>query len=220
MPKLFNIYSPRVFKIVEIIGLLCTFEILVSFVLSTYNPPYENILIKLDFISLSFLTFEFFYKLFGARDKFKFLKNIYNIIDAIVVGAFVLYLLQITSTTAFVSLRLINTIRVLVLLRIIKLRHINLSHETLNFITILIFSFILSCFIWLAENGVNPKINNFADAFYFTVISITTIGYGDITPQTMWGKMIIVFAVLYIISGLISKVQKIISYEIEKREKK
>ncbi|XRO77622.1 potassium channel family protein [Methanocaldococcus sp. 10A] len=72
----------------------------------------------------------------------------------------------------------------------------------------------------MAENGANPKINNFTDAFYFTVISITTIGYEDITSQTMWGKMIIVFAVLYIISGLISKVQKIISYEIEKREKK
>ncbi|XRO77008.1 hypothetical protein ACO3VM_00295 [Methanocaldococcus sp. 10A] len=67
MLKLFNIYSLRAFKIVKIIGLLCTFEILVSFVLSTYNPPYENILIKLDIISLSFLTFESFYKLFGAR---------------------------------------------------------------------------------------------------------------------------------------------------------
>ncbi|WP_245527597.1 potassium channel family protein [Methanotorris igneus] len=81
------------------------------------------------------------------------------------------------------------------------------------------FSFILSCFIWLAENEANPKINNFADAFYFTVISITTIGYGDITPQTMWGKIIIVLAVLYIISGLITRVQRIISHELEKKNK-
>jgi len=70
----------------------------------------------------------------------------------------------------------------------------------------------------LAENEVNPSINNFADAFYFTVISITTIGYGDITPQTMWGKMIIVLAVLYIISGLMTRAQKVISRELEKKE--
>ncbi|WP_421077678.1 hyperpolarization-activated voltage-gated potassium channel [Methanothermococcus sp. Ax23] len=212
MATLHKIYTPRILNTVEIIGILCTIEILISFILSTYNPPYEYILMELDFISISFLTFEFFYKLMGAKNKLKFFKNIYNIIDAIVVGAFALYLLQMTSTTAVVSLRIINAVRILILLRVIKFKHLNLSRESINFITILIFSFILSCFIWLAENEVNPKINNFADAFYFTVISITTIGYGDITPQTMWGKIIIVLAVLYIVSGLITRAQKIFEY--------
>ena len=213
-----KIYNPKIVNTVEIIGLICTVEIIISFILSTYNPPYVDILIKLDYISICYFTFEVIYKFIGTKNKTEFFKSIYNIIDTIIIVAFALYTLQIIYSKAVVGLRVINAVRVLVLLRVIKFRKLHLSPETINFITILTFSFILSCFIWLAENEVNPKINNFADAFYFTVISITTIGYGDITPQTMWGKMIIVLAVLYIISGLMTRAQKVISREFEKKE--
>jgi voltage-gated potassium channel len=213
-----KIYNPKIANTVEIIGLICTVEIIISFVLSTYNPPYVDVLIKLDYISICYFTFEVIYKFVGTKNKTEFFKNIYNIIDTIIIVAFALYTLQIIYSKAVVGLRVINAVRVLVLLRVIKFRKLHLSPETINFITILTFSFILSCFIWLAENEVNPSINNFADAFYFTVISITTIGYGDITPKTMWGKMIIVLAVLYIISGLMTRAQNVISSELEKKE--
>ena len=213
-----KIYNPKIVNTVEIIGLICTVEIIISFILSTYNPPYTDILVRLDYISICYFTFEVIYKFIGTKNKTEFFKSIYNIIDTIIIVAFALYTLQIIYSKAVVGLRVINAVRVLVLLRVIKFRKLHLSPETINFITILTFSFILSCFIWLAENEVNPKINNFADAFYFTVISITTIGYGDITPQTMWGKMIIVLAVLYIISGLMTRAQEVISSELEKKE--
>ncbi len=37
------------------------------------------------------------------------------------------------------------------------------------------------------------------DALYFTVITLTTVGYGDISPQTDPGK---IFAMIYILVGL------------------
>jgi len=83
------------------------------------------------------------------------------------------------------------------------------EHQALmNFLTLLIICFISSCLIWIAEADVNPAINNFFDAFYFTTISITTVGYGDITPKTDAGKLIIIFSVLFFISGLITSLQK------------
>ena len=218
-PRTFKeiIYNPKVYNTLELIGILCTLEILISFILSTYNPPYEHILIRLDFISISILSFQFLYKLIGSRDKLKFLSNIYNIIDAIVIGAFILYLLQIWATNAIISLRIINAVRILVLLRIVKFKHLKLSREMINFITILTYSFIISSFIWLVENEANPGINNFADAFYFTVISLTTVGYGDITPVTPWGKGIVVLSILYLVSGLITKIQSLLYRELERK---
>ncbi|HIQ32098.1 MAG TPA: ion transporter [Methanothermococcus okinawensis] len=212
-----RIYHPRVYNTLELIGILCTLEILISFILSTYHPPYEHILIKLDFISISILSLHFLYKFMGTREKLRFLANIYNIIDAVVIGAFILYLLQIWATNAIISLRIINAVRILVLLRIVKFKHLRLSREMINFITILTYSFIISSFIWLVENEVNPGINNFADAFYFTVISLTTVGYGDITPVTPWGKGIIVLSILYLVSGLITKIQSLLYRELERK---
>ena len=37
------------------------------------------------------------------------------------------------------------------------------------------------------------------DAVYFSVITLTTVGYGDITPQTDAGKL---FTIIYIITGI------------------
>ena len=37
------------------------------------------------------------------------------------------------------------------------------------------------------------------DSFYFTVITLSTVGYGDFSPQTNLGKL---FTVIYIIMGL------------------
>ncbi len=37
------------------------------------------------------------------------------------------------------------------------------------------------------------------DAFYFAVVTLTTVGYGDLTPQTDAGKL---FTVIYILTGL------------------
>lgn len=40
---------------------------------------------------------------------------------------------------------------------------------------------------------------DWVDAFYFTVITLTTVGYGDISPETDAGK---IFTVVYVLAGL------------------
>ena len=203
-----NLKDRELKKVIEVLSLIFTFEIVISFILSTYKPPYQDLLIKLDYISIMFFTFEFIYNFYYEENKAKFFKDIYNIVDAIVVIAFLLYSLEIFYSKAFLGLRVINLLRILVLLRVIKLRRLKENQALINFLTLLIICFISSCLIWVAEANVNPAINNFFDAFYFTTISITTVGYGDITPKTDAGKLIIIFSVLFFISGLITSLQK------------
>jgi len=40
---------------------------------------------------------------------------------------------------------------------------------------------------------------NWVDSVYFTVITLATVGYGDITPQTVAGK---IFTIFYVIMGV------------------
>lgn len=37
------------------------------------------------------------------------------------------------------------------------------------------------------------------DSFYFSVITLTTVGYGDFSPQTDWGKL---FTIFYVLTGI------------------
>lgn len=56
----------------------------------------------------------------------------------------------------------------------------------LSFSTILIFAALFYHF----EFGVNPSIQSYFDAMYLTVATITTTGFGDISPHTMPGKVL------------------------------
>lgn len=54
----------------------------------------------------------------------------------------------------------------------------------------------------------HPKLNNFADAIYFVVTSLTTTGYGDITLDTAVGRMFMVGLMITGISLFFSIAQK------------
>jgi voltage-gated potassium channel len=65
-------------------------------------------------------------------------------------------------------------------------------------ITILLFG-IIGTYVIGQHGGFNVKINNLLDATYFTVVTLSTIGYGDIYPVTPVAK---VFVIALIIVGL------------------
>ena len=50
--------------------------------------------------------------------------------------------------------------------------------------------------IYTAENAVNPNIDNYFDALYFGLTTLTTVGFGDIVPVTSAGKLIVEGSIL------------------------
>jgi voltage-gated potassium channel len=52
---------------------------------------------------------------------------------------------------------------------------------------------------YLLGHGFKPKIHDLTTAFYFTVVTLSTVGYGDITPNTYEARM---FAVTLLVGGL------------------
>ncbi len=50
--------------------------------------------------------------------------------------------------------------------------------------------------IFLLERGRNPNINNYFDAIYMIVITIATVGYGDITPVTGGGRVTVLLVLV------------------------
>ena len=52
---------------------------------------------------------------------------------------------------------------------------------------------------YVLGSGFNPRITNFIDAFYFTIVTMATVGYGDITPRTSDAR---IFTISLIVLGL------------------
>ncbi len=78
--------------------------------------------------------------------------------------------------------------------------------------------FTLITFIFIAAGATqalflrqHDELNNFVDAIYFVVSSLTTTGYGDIVLQSAWGRLFSVGLMLTGISLFLSIAQKLVS---------
>jgi len=119
------------------------------------------------------------------------------------------------------DLRVLRTLR---LLRIFKLSNYNTAIEDLfsaiyeerkSFFAafyLLVIAFVLtSSLIYFAEHRAQPdKFSSIPDAMYWSLITLTTVGYGDVSPVTWIGKVISVItalmgvSVVALITGIIA----------------
>ncbi len=88
------------------------------------------------------------------------------------------------------TLRLLHTYQLLARLRQ-DVRYFRQNEEViLASINLAVFLFVTTGLIYALQYGVNPQIRNYADALYFTVTTLTTTGFGDITLTGTTGRML------------------------------
>ena len=74
----------------------------------------------------------------------------------------------------------------------------------------------LASVVWLLERNTNPGLSSFGDALWWAIVTTTTVGYGDITPQTGLARVVATVLMLMGI-GLIGVVASSISAAISPR---
>jgi voltage-gated potassium channel len=86
-------------------------------------------------------------------------------------------------------------------------RHENTIRAALN---LLIFIFAMTSLVYQNQAGVNDKILNYVDALYFTVTTLSTTGFGDITLVGNSGKLLSVAIMIFGISLFLRLVQVVL----------
>jgi voltage-gated potassium channel len=188
------------------IDVVITCLVLVSvgvFVAETYTLPEQvrNILDALNATVLWIFVVEYGLRLWCAPNRLHFVFNLYAIIDLVTIAPFVIGL----SDVGF--LRIFRWFRILRLIRFLENKMLwgkVRSEDAPIFIRILftLFAivFVYSGLIYQAEHHINAQeFHTFLDAFYFSVVTMTTVGFGDVTPITQAGKFL---TVLMIVTGV------------------
>jgi len=199
-------------KLIDIFIIFLNIIISALFVIETYNISDEvnDILWNVEIVIIFLFTIEYLFRLYGARNRITYFFNFFAIIDLLTILP---TLLIFIFPSISLSLKALKIIRLIKVFRIFKfLRFLtdgdfffgNVSIHYLKVIrlvfTIFLIFFISSGLFWTVEHGINPKVISFTDAFYFTVVSLTTVGFGDITPISEAGRWV---TILMILSGVI-----------------
>ena len=86
-------------------------------------------------------------------------------------------------------------------------RHETTIRAALN---LLIFIFAMTALVYQTQSSVNEKITNYVDALYFTVTTLSTTGFGDITLVGNSGKLLSVAIMIFGISLFLRLVQVVL----------
>lgn len=180
----------------------------------SYELLDENLkfLRQLDIAIASLFLCEFTLSLWAsAQPKKHFRKHFLDLLASIPV-----------SDTLFRALRLLRLFRLIHTLRLIAQKeHLNSNNPLLvSFLRYIYATLVTSLVILLSaigffrvEHAVNPKITHFFDALWWSVVTATTVGYGDIYPYTWQGRLVGMLLMFFGV-GLVGTIAGIVSNQL------
>ena len=185
---------------------------------STYREQYGNILYSAEWIFTIMFTIEYLLRVYCIRRPISYMFSFYGIIDLLSVIPTYLGLLLPGAQ----ALSVIRIIRVLRIFRVLKLFQYMGEAEQLSraLITskrkIFIFFFvvmnivvILGSVMYLVENE-NSGFTSIPKSIYWAIVTLTTVGYGNIAPITTLGQvisasiMLIGYSIIAVPTGIIT----------------
>lgn len=179
-----------------LLWLLCfTFMAIPEF--KDYSPKVAYAMDVYDFLIRIFFLVEFFARLIVSRHRLRYLFSFMGIVDLLVCLPVILILEGMNPSEIHYSFRMVQ------LLCIFKLARFNKALDPLKeafgmirnefFAFIVVFCFLLYFLgmgSYLAEREAQPEhFASILDGLWFGVVTLTTVGYGDIVPVTPMGKL-------------------------------
>lgn len=191
---------------------MLAFDVLIVFYLFLSSFYYGTPLIEwLDLVIGVVVALDVSARLWIAKSKTAFFVSPYGIAD-------ILTIISLLAPLAGENMAFLRVARLLRLLRSYTvLKHLRQDfaffrrHEdvVLSATNLLIFIFVMTAVVFESQVGSNPNIKNYIDALYFTVTTLTTTGFGDITLQGDSGKLIAVIIMIFGVSLFIRLIQTV-----------
>ncbi|MFC6757701.1 MULTISPECIES: ion transporter [Haloarcula] len=194
-------------KAIDISLLVLNLLFVAVYVAQTYPLASETrtLLWRLEVAIGVVFALEYALRLYGAADRWAEFFNGYTMVDLLaILPTFVLVALPVSAVPFNVGfLRVLRVIRVMRFYRFTDDAEFffgTIDDNTLRsvrlLLTVLVLFFVSAGLFYSAEVGTNPDVTTFGDAFYYVVVAITTVGFGDIIPVTQAGRWVTVGAII------------------------
>lgn len=203
---IFGTASPggKTFDIVLIYVILLSVLVVMLDSVSWIGAEYQRTFWWLEWFFTAIFTLEYLTRLYCATNRWAYARSFYGLVDLL--SILPMYLSLISGDATY--LLMIRILRVLRIFRVLKLanylseanvliRALLASRQKIFvfFATVLVMAMIFGSLMYVVEGPVHG-FTSIPKSIYWCIVTITTVGYGDITPQTTAGQMVAGFVML------------------------
>ncbi len=190
------------------------------------DTKYHKFLNISEWVVTILFTIEYILRIVCIQKPRKYIFSFFGIIDLLsTIPKYLSYLVVGSQyITAFRALRLLRVFRILKLVRYVGesnnlLRALKASRAKIFIFVffVLIVSVLLGTIMYLVE-GPEHGFNSIPHSVYWTIVTLTTVGYGDISPETGIGQFIATF-IMIIGYGIIAVPTGIVTVEYSKQRR-
>ena len=190
------------------------------------HQKYGNILLTAEWIFTIFFTIEYVLRIYCSRSKKKYIFSTMGIIDllSIIPTYLTIFYAPIGSLIDIRIMRLIRIFRIFQLSKYLRSGHtmqLALRSSRPKIIVFILYIslivIILGTLMYIIE-GQQNGFDNIPKSIYWAVVTLTTVGYGDVVPITILGKTVAVF-IMMLGYAIIAVPTGIVSSELTKNRK-
>ncbi|KAI3388065.1 hypothetical protein SNEBB_002527 [Seison nebaliae] len=176
----------------------------IGWTIAQNNSVPHDVFLYIEIVCNAWFFFEIIIRLLAAPNKWQFITSPINIMDVVATVAFYTdYIVKLTEQTKQEWIEFISILRIMRLLKLT--RHssglkilIHTFHASMKELTLLvffgaIFIVIFASLMYYAERSEYNPNNNFESipiGLWWAIVTITTVGYGDMVPKTAAGMLV------------------------------
>jgi voltage-gated potassium channel len=217
----------KLFDVVLLVLILASIALVMLESVDDFEKQHGAFLNAAEWVITILFSLEYIARIISIRKPTQYIFSFYGIIDFL--STIPMYLsFFFVGSQSLIALRALRLMRIF---RILKLAHF--IGESNNFIRalkasrikigvfimfILILCTILGSIMYLVESGEESKFTSIPRSIYWAIVTLTTVGYGDIAPHTALGQVIASF-IMIMGYGIIAVPTGIVSAEFATMDK-
>ena len=192
------------------------------------DKKYHELIMAFEWGFTILFTIEYFFRIYAVNRPLKYIFSFMGIVDLLAIIP--TYLIFIFPAVHWMSV--IRAIRLIRIFRIFKLsRYLRGAHTMqialrssrpkiiVFLLSVMLLVIILGTLMYIIESSVRTNgFENIPNSIYWSIITLTTVGYGNIVPMTIFGKIVASF-IMILGYGIIAVPTGIVTAEFSRKRK-
>lgn len=194
----------KAFDLFLIYGILISVVAVMLDSVVSIRQHYGDYLTVLEWVFTILFTIEYLVRIYISPSRLRYVFSYYGAVDLLSILPSYLGLLFVGANYLMI-IRMLRILRIFRILKLVRyLSEANLLVRSLMgarrkillfFFTVLVLSTVFGSLMFVVE-GPENGFTSIPKSIYWTIVTITTVGYGDITPHTVLGQLIAALAML------------------------